>query len=367
MGGSLKEIARLTGVAASSVSRALADKPGVSAEKRREILEIATRLGYRPNPDARALRTGRAADLLVILQDRPSEITSYRNHALLALGGGAFDRVRVAVVSKSEPLETLLARAAEEGVTAVIASGVEGRVALQTRELLRDARTAVVCLDCTVSPAGIEGLGDSVEIDREVGAYEAARLLLSGGGTGIVFFARRGRRRTDARMKGIDRACREAGRKLNDRMVVAVEGDDFAEGYAVTQQLLRSRRVEGLFCYNDRLAVGALKAISDAGRLVPQEIKVVGFDDLSFAPYLTIPLTTVAQPVLPCVEAAIDLALLRRGDPERPAARQTFKTNLVTRETALWPETASAGPLAPPTAAPRHGREKIRTNVRRTK
>lgn len=370
MAGSLKEIARLTGVAASSVSRALAGKPGVSAEKRCEILEIAERIGYRPNPVARALRTGRASDLLIILRDRPTQITSYRNHALIAFGGGAFDRVRVATVSDGEPLDDLLRRAAEEGTAGVVASGVEGRISPATLDALADSQTAVVYLDCAVGGGAGKLKGDRVEIDREVGSYQAARLLLAYGSEGVAFFAKGGRRRGDARMKGIERAVREVGASLDAEMVIPVDGDDFAEGYAVALRLLARRRpLRGLFCYNDMLAVGALKAISESGRRVPADIAVVGFDDLSFAPFLTIPLTTVAQPVVPCAEAAIDMALLRTREPERPSAREIFETRLIERDTARWPESAKRDrePHGPSTVAAALPRETDNTNVRRTK
>lgn len=367
MGGSLKEIARLTGVAASSVSRALAGKPGVSEEKRNEILEIASRIGYRPNPEARTLRTGRASDLLIILQDRPTEITSYRNHALIALGGGAFERVRVAVCSESEPLNGLLARAAEEGVAAAIVSGIDDGVDPANKRLLRETKVAVVCLDCAPQGETEGGWSDIVAIDREVGAYEAARLLLSTGGD-IRFYAKQGLKRADARMKGIVRACAEAGRTVTDRMVVPVEGDDYAEGYAVTRGLLRRGHLRGLFCYNDKLAVGALKAVSEVGLQVPKEIMVVGFDDLSFAPYLTIPLTTVAQPVLPCAEAAIDLALARRDDPDRPFTIRRFPTKLVVRESAREAERAETLTRRHVAASPPlHPQGKHRNKIRRIK
>ncbi|HUX20745.1 MAG TPA: LacI family DNA-binding transcriptional regulator [Spirochaetia bacterium] len=334
MGGDLKEIARLSGVAVSSVSRALTGKPGVSREKRREILEIASRIGYRPNPEARTLRTGRASDLLVIIQDRPNDITSYRNHALIVLAGGAFERVRVQTCSASDPLAALLARAAEEGVAAVIVSGVQEEVPHRVAQQLEEAATAVVCLDCTKRLAPESNTIDRVDIDRESGAYEAARLLLSRAGRETLFFAKKELCEVDARLTGIRRACVDAGFTLSKRMLVPVEGDDFAEGREVTRALLRRNPPRGLFCYNDKLAVGALRAISEKGLRVPDDIMVVGFDDLSFAAYLTVPLTTVAQPVVACAEAAVDLALLRREDPRRPVDRRLFESRLVVRETA---------------------------------
>lgn len=345
MGGGLKEIARLAGVAASSVSRALAGKPGVSEEKRDEILALASRLGYRPNSEARALRTGRVNDLLIVMDAQPTEIASYRNYALMALGKGSFDRVRVSVRAGGEPIDALLAQAAREGARAIIVSGIDGRLSAETDALLAGSGSAVVLVDSLLRGAAKRARYDSVEIDRETGAGEAARLLLRSGGEALRFFMKiargRGQRGADPRMRGIERAFAEAGRALARECLVAVEGDDFAEGYEVMREVLARGPADRLFCYNDKLAVGALRAIAEAGLSVPDEVMVVGFDDLSFASYLTPPLTTVAQPVLPCAEAAIDCALSRCEDPGRPPQHRVFCTELVVRRTAFaWDERA---------------------------
>jgi len=334
MGGNLKEIARLSGVAASSVSRALSGKPGVSDEKRAEILALARRLAYRPNREAQTLRTGRSSDLLILAQATPTEIASYRNHALIAFGNGEFERVRVAVVGIRESVDPYLRRAAEEGVAAVITSGITGTVSPETVNRIVENGVALVLLDSTLSGLPADLYVDRVDIDRESGAYAAGRLLARAGGRTYLFCKESGRRR-DPKSIGVERAFADAGTPLPDTRFISVVGDDFAEGYATASELLEASPVDRLFCHNDKLAVGALKALSDAGRRVPEDVMVVGFDDLSFAPYLAIPLTTVAQPVVPCAEAAIELALSRRSEPDRESEHRHFRTTLVIRNTAL--------------------------------
>ncbi|OGV66086.1 MAG: hypothetical protein A3K19_22360 [Lentisphaerae bacterium RIFOXYB12_FULL_65_16] len=328
MGGSLKSIARRAGVSISTVSRALAGKPGVSVAKRAQIQALADRYGVVPNPHASSLRTGRCQGLTLITDLRGTGISGLRSHALFGLARERFHEVRVQVRNDDEGLDECLRRAAAGHPLAVVVSAVRGAVAPETLARLRDQGSVVTGVD-TVIPGC-----DAALIDRVPGMNQAARLLLLSGRRHVLFYSGVPLSHPDDRLRGILQAHASLDRKLSAADLVPVNGSTFRDGYEVTSELLKRRAVDALFCYNDEMAIGALKALQTAGVRVPDDVMVIGFDNLPIAEYLPVGLTTVAQPVEDIAAAAVELCEQRLATPDAAPRQQVFPTCLVIRQTA---------------------------------
>ena len=295
---SIKEIARRVGVVPSTVSRALSGARGVSAARREEILRVARQIGYVPDLNARALKTGKTGAIAVIVEVAPTQMRGIRNHAIFARARTEFPDVRLVVHQPGEPLETTFRRAISGGAGAVIASGVNGRIGAAVSNEMRDRSIAAVVVD-----GRIPGIG-SISIDRVAGTRRVVELFDRIGARNPVYFTRRRLGSPDARLAGIIEAHASSGRQVDKKSLVMIATAEAAEGYEIMKSLIRDRDVDAVFAYNDVMAIGAMRAIAEAGLTVGRDVSVVGFDDIPIAAFLPTPLTTVSQPVTECVDAA---------------------------------------------------------------
>jgi len=328
MPGGLEEIAKEAGVAPSTVSRALAGKRGVSETKRRAIVEIATRCDFLPNPSASGLRTGRGSGLVVVTGPRPTGITALRNHVLFACGKAVFGHTRVLVKSEGEPLDVAIRQALSQRAAAIVISSLSGQLDHQTIALLTQRTVPLATIDADVN------FGDRFVIDRATGTYQCARLLILSGCRSVVVFSRARLDKPDARLQGIVAGYTSLNRELSADDVIHYESPDFAGGYHTMRDLIGRRPIDGAFCYSDDIAMGALRALAEAGVRVPDDIRVVGFDNVAASEYGFVPLTTVAQPLDKIARAAVDACKARLDDVTAEPLTRTFPTHLIVRRSA---------------------------------
>ena len=254
-----------------------------------------------------------------------------RHHALMAAARREFDPVRAVVIAEDEPLDHVVREAASRCPQAIVISSVGGTVEDATLALLKREAIALVAMDCAIPGA------DTVRVDRVSGMYQAARLLLLSGCKDAVFFSRGGLSQPDARIQGIRLAYQSLDYDPDTVSLVPVCSDGFAAGYQAAADCLRRRPADGIFAYDDELAVGALRAVQDAGLRSPHDVRVIGFDNLPMTAYLACPLTTVAQPVEPVSETVVDVCRQRLQDPAAPARSTSLRTELVVRASAPLP------------------------------
>lgn len=330
MPSSLEQIAELANVAVSTVSRALAGKPGVSAAKRAQIMECARRLNYVPDLHASLLRAGKNSGLTLVVPYRATGITMERNAALLYHGKQAFGTVRVLVKADSDDLDSVVRTALAQRSRAIVVSGISAGPTRETRDMLKDRGVALTFVDHADAEA------DCIRIDRITGACQAARLLLLSGCSHPVFFSRTTFEHADNRLVGIREAYRIEGKDESSIRLFPLHnyGSGMSAGYAATKDMLNTMPVDGLFCYSDEASIGTLRALAQAGVRVPQEVKVVGFDDIPVSAFLPLALTTIAQPVDEPARAAMEVTLQRLETPAGPQVARVFPARLVVRETA---------------------------------
>jgi DNA-binding LacI/PurR family transcriptional regulator len=337
----LEGIARKARVSHSTVSRALADSPLVNAETKRRIQELARDAGYQVNQVARNLKVQSTRTVGLIVPE-------VSNPFYPVLVQGVADRAREAGFS----LQLQLSGADQEGEAACLASLREQRVdgiVLVTAEQGLVARDAVNALAAARLPIVLLGWVpdaehvDLVTGDDAAGGYALARHLIGLGHRRIAILGKRPHRGAYDRLFGFQKALGEAGIALpGDRFVPAKTDDEVRRGVRHLLGLLEPPTA--VFAYQDSLAALAYKHLGDACVRVPQDVTVVGFDNLDLATYICPRLTTVGGHIEPLATAAVNLLVERIREPAGDAEprRVIVTPRLVVRDSCAAPR-ATAG------------------------
>jgi DNA-binding LacI/PurR family transcriptional regulator len=286
---SIRDVARLAGVSHMTVSRVINGNVGVSEPTQRRVLEAIHRLDFRPSRVARELSLGRSRSVTVMTSDT----TLYGRAALLhgveeAARATGF-HVSIGVLDSAAPaaVQAAVDRAcdATSGGVIVIAFDLAGVRALRAVP----AGTPVV--------AALEIRDDfdrrkypSVALDDRTAATDATQHLLDLGHRTVHYLGLPSSTTSSAREQGWRAALRRAGAPIPDAVAA---GWTAASGYEAAQRLATDRGVTAILCGNDDVALGALHALREAGRPVPGNVSVVGFDDTPSAAFYAPPLTTV--------------------------------------------------------------------------
>jgi DNA-binding LacI/PurR family transcriptional regulator len=309
------DVARLAGVSQKTVSRVFNDEPYVSADVRRRVLEAADELGYRLNHAARALASGRTRSIGVVTLG-----TALYGPASLLMGIERAVRdagYTLRVVNTMEGDEAGVAGA----VASLIEQGVDGIVISEPI----DEGTAGIRVDVPVLVIGAPSAFDAptvltVGVAADALARVATEYLLRLGHRTVHHLA--GPQRWYAardRLDGWRAALRAHGRAEPPTL----QGDWSAlSGYAAGSALALNPEVTAVFAANDDMAIGLIRALLDAGRRVPEDVSVVGFDDVPVAAYVTPPLTTVRQPFDAVAQEGLKLLVqaIEKPDADPPAA-----------------------------------------------
>jgi LacI family transcriptional regulator len=320
-----QDVARVAGVSGATVSRALAGDASISAPVRRRVQAVSAQLGYRPNRIARALRR-RASQTVGIVVPRLSnpffpvlvEAIERSLHAAgfgLLLGDSQDD-----VATEAERIEALVSRQVD-GLMVVPCNIADSAGAIARAV----EATAVVQVDRAVSDLARDRIG----VDSEVGIRLAVDHLRAGGRENVVFVGAAATiPAARERLHGFEQAMSAVGREPQ-----ALLGDFSLEwGTLAARRLVEdAQRCDAIVCGNDLIAFGVIRALGNAGLRVPDDIAVVGFDDIAFASVADPPLTTVRQPVEELATGAVRLLMDRLAAPSRQARRIDVAPTLVER------------------------------------
>ncbi|MBN8216792.1 MAG: LacI family DNA-binding transcriptional regulator [Spirochaetes bacterium] len=322
----LKELARLSKASIRTVARVVHRKGYVGAKTRERIEGAIAELGYEPDLAARSLRTRRSFEIAVVVPTA-DEIHMDKLAAAERQLRGAGYRLRVFFEGQGTPPEW---KALFKHLHASKPAGVLFLPALPPAGLegasgLGKAGIPYVLMDL------VTGNHPGVRIDRPQGVYEAVRHLIASGRKRIAFVGP-GEAQSRSRLAGYRRALEEAG-------LPAIHLECAPEAAEEVRRLGREladrpEKIDAVQAYTDQVAMGLLAGLHDAGRTVPREIAVVGFDDRRMAMLAWPPLTTVAQPNREVGEAAAAMLLewIDRGGGPPPVESRTVPTRLVIRE-----------------------------------
>lgn len=321
------DVAALAEVSHQTVSRVLNDQPNIRLATRQRVEDAMVKLGYQPNPAARSLVTAKSNMIGLLVADTglygPAGMLNAMERQARQAG---YFAITVAIRSDSpeswvEGIEHL-SKMHVEGV-ATIALGSE--VLKLTSSMLPNVK--LVAIDADDEAKGVQ----AVSIDNLDGGYMATRHLIELGHRRILHIAGPATSsEANSRLRGYQRAMAEAG--LEEQII---QGDWTSEtGYRLGVELNFDQKAPtAIFTANDHLALGLIKALSGRAISVPEDVSLVGFDDLPEAPYFFPALTTVRQDFTQLGELAMQM-LLSDLAGNRRAKMATIKPQLVLRDSA---------------------------------
>ena len=335
-GVGLKQVAALAGVSVRTVSNVVNRYPHVAPGTRARVEAALAELNYRPNLAARNLRRGRSGlvGLVVPEIDSPyfSELAA---HVVLA----AEERSWTVLVDQTggDPDRE---RAFLDGAAASFVDGlVFSPWGLGAAELRREAEDIPLVL---LGERTSEGLADHIAIDNVAAAVEATAHLVGLGCRRIAAIGVQPHLTNETarlRLEGYRTALRAAGHPVDERLEIPVDRLHRADGAAAMQVVLDAPdRPDAVFCFNDQLALGALRAARDAGLDVPGDVAVVGFDDIEDGRYSSPSLTTVSPDKRAIAVRAL-ACLAERLDGARPGSARDVVVphRLLVRESSGGP------------------------------
>jgi len=327
----LRDVAERAGVSVKTASNVLNHHPHVKASTRARVEAAMAELHYRPNLSARSLKHGRAGFLALAVpaMDSPyfaelaaritEEAATLGYIVLLDVTGGDADAERVVL----------------EGMRSHVIDGViYSPLALSAQEIgARGDRLPMVLLGERPVPTGL----DHVAVDSVAAARAATEHLVAQGRTRIAAIGREHVRGTASeRLRGYRQALRAAGLPYESTLVVDVPHFERADGYAAMQHLLGlDEPPDAVFCFNDLMAIGALRACVDAAVKVPDEVAIVGFDDIAETRYSNPTLTTISPDLTGLARQALELLVSRIAGDASPAREVKVDWHLEARETTL--------------------------------
>ena len=319
----MTDVAQLAGVSHQTVSRVLNDHPNVRPQTRELVLAAISQLGYRPNAAARTLVTRRTHTLGVISFDT----TLYGPASMLyGIERAAQDSYFVAIASVPQ----LDRRSVLDAVDRFAGQGVEGIIVIAPQTSAVEALNhcpadiPLVAMGCRTSPPV-----HSVAVDNAEGAAQATRYLLGLGHRTVHHLSGPASwLDAQARLDGWRAALAEAGAPEPDLLA----GDwSSASGYELGHQIAADDSVTAVFCANDQMALGLLRALSEQGRRVPEDVSVIGFDDIPEAGYFLPPLTTVRQDFGELGRRALDTLVGLIYDQDQAASADLVVPQFVVR------------------------------------
>lgn len=332
MAARMKDIARDLGLSVVTVSKVLRDHPDISADTRKRVLKRMKELNYQPNLAARSLITGRTWTIGLIV---PDLLHPFFAQVAKAVSGEVRKRGFSLFISSSDEdpelerqeIEGLLARRVDVMLVA------SAQWTLDSFRRIEEQKIPYILLDRQLT--GLEANFVGVD-DRLVGVLATAHLIEQGCKR-IAHI--RGPEVSTAigRLEGYKETL--AAHKMTSLaghvVSIGASGDHRGEkgGYEATTKLLAHRiRPDGIFCFNDPVGLGAMRAILDAGLRIPEDIAVVGCGNLSYSDFLRVPLTSVDQGSKSIGKhaAALALTLAQSKTAARPV-REFIRPHLVVR------------------------------------
>jgi DNA-binding LacI/PurR family transcriptional regulator len=328
----MSDVGRLAGVSHQTVSRVINGSPKVRAETRQRVIAAMRELGYRPNSVARALATGRTKTLGVVGFDT----TLYGPASVLfGIERAAHEAGYLMIVAS---LKALNRSSVTFAVERLRVQGVDGILVIAPHQEAADALLyAPIDIPLVAVEAGPVEIVPVVAVNQFAGAAMATRHLLDLGHETVWHISGPSDwLESRERIEGWRTTLEAAGAQTPPPLA----GDWSARaGYHLGRRLSRDPSVTAVFAANDQMALGVLRAMHEAGREIPSELSLVGFDDIPEAPYFTPPLTTVRQDFIEVGGRSLRLLVRTIEAGELVASGSLVEPELIVRaSTAVAPQ-----------------------------
>ncbi len=323
----IREVAEKAGVSVTTVSHVVNQTRFVAPETENRVRQAMQDLNFRPNILARSLRRGETKTIGLIL---PDSANPFFAESARVLEEAAFLRSYSLILcntngdlEKERRYTDVLLNKQVDGII-FMASGDDKKSLLE----LVDRQFPVVVVDRILDDLDV----DAVVSDNLLSGSLATQYLIDNGHRRIGIICGPSNVNPSAqRVTGYRKSLSEAGIPHDPNLEMI---GDFhpSSGYSATKQLLQSSRPTAIFACNDLMAIGALRAIREAGFSVPGDISLIGHDDIEIASYIQPNLTTIAQPIEQLAETAIQYLLERIEQPTLPPRRSVLPNHLVERQ-----------------------------------
>jgi LacI family transcriptional regulator len=325
----LEDIAQMSGVSRSTVSRVINGDPNVSEQTRKKVLDLIQNIDFQPNLAARGLAAGRTRVIGLVIPTGLTTIFSDPYFPLVILG------VSSACNARGYSVMLWLAEPEYERKTIrqVLYNGLIDGVIVSSMlmddpllERISESQRPFL----TIGRHPTNDQLNFVDVDNRAGAYQAVSYILHTGRRRVATVT--GPHNTIAgrdRHLGYQDALRERGLHVQPELVTEGEFSDIS-GYLAMKRLL-PQHPDAVFVASDAMAFAAMRAIQEAGLSIPEDIAVVGFDDIPSAATSKPPLTTVRQPIQKTGSVAAEMLIERIERPETQTCRIVLPTELVIR------------------------------------
>lgn len=327
----IKDVARLAGVSVATVSRVINHSPKASTASREAVKSAMDTLNYHPNANARALAQQNTKTIGLVVGDvsdpffgamvKAVEQVSYHSGNFLLMGNGYHNEQK-----EIQAIEQLIRHRCAALV--VHAKKVPDAQLMPLMEQI----PGMVLIN-RILP-GFEQR--CIALDNRYGAWLATRHLIQQGHRQIGYICSN-HKITDAedRLQGYLDALEEHHIVPDDRLITFGEPDESGGEHAMSELLSHGKNFTAVACYNDSMAAGAMGVLNDNGQDVPNDISLIGFDDILISRYTRPRLTTVRYPIVNMATQAAELALALAENLPLPEVTHMFSPTLVRRHSVL--------------------------------
>ncbi|MCA0294440.1 MAG: LacI family transcriptional regulator [Actinobacteria bacterium] len=335
MAANLKQVAELSGVSVRTVSNVVNGFHYVAPETRQRVQTAIDALGYRPNAAARSLRTGRTGLLALVVPalDQPyfaelaRAVVRHANAAgyTVVLDQTDADRERELDLLSGQPGRTMF-----DGL-------ILNPLTLTSADIPANPSRPIVLL----GERAIATSADHVHIDNVAAARTATEHLIAGGRRRVAVIGTQDTpsgQSARLRLQGAMIALAEAGLTAHPDLLRPADSYTRTAGYRAMEAILDGgRAVDAVFCFNDSMAIGALRALREHSVRVPDDVAVVGFDDIEEGQFSAPPLTTVRPDKDAIARTAVERLVARIGGESEPGQEIEVGFDLVVRESTTGP------------------------------
>jgi LacI family transcriptional regulator len=324
----IRDIAKRAGVSINTVSRALNNKPDISEETKRKILKIARELGYVKNATASSLRSKQTNIVGVIIADSANPF-----YAEVLKGIEAASRkhgYQIMLMNTERVYEN-----EEKAIEVLLQRRVDGLLITPVQDRSDDIKALIeIKVPFVIVGRHFEELEvDEIHSDEVKGGYLATRHLIKRGRknilviTGYLF-----KSAAYMRLEGYKKALKEYGIPFREELIIETD-IDIESGYqAMREAIEKGLEFDAVFCYNDLLAFGAMKALKERGYRIPEDVAVVGYDDIVYSSFVCPSLTTVRIKKFEMGYEAFRMLLQRLKGRRKKRKRVILDVELVVRE-----------------------------------
>lgn len=309
----IKEIAELANVSSATVSKVINGKDKyIGDDTRQRILEIVEREGYIPNGIAKSLKMKRTKTIGIIMPDvmnlffsevaRGAEDAAERKGYSVILCNSDNNEVKEAKylnILQEKMVDGIIMTASETGAT----------------ESIEKSKTPMVLVDRDLD---LDKPIRHITVDNVEGTYNATTYLIEKGCKNIGFISSEEvNKLSKERLKGYKKALKENEVEISEKKIY-LENFDVESGYRGVNTLLKQTSIDSICCGNDLIAIGAIRALKEKKIRVPENVKIIGFDDISISQYIDPPLTTIKQPIYQLGEESVKmlLSIIEKKDTE---------------------------------------------------